>query len=230
MKHIVSFSGGKDSTAMLLLMLEKGMPVDEIVFCDTGKEFPQMYNHIAKVEEYIDRKITVIKPPKSFDYWMFEHVKTKGKNKGKRGYGWPLLKNCRWCTSRLKLDPFLRYIKHYDGVVEYHGIAFDETHRVKSIAGRDIRYPLIEWGMTEQDCLEYCYERGFNWSGLYKHFKRVSCWCCPFQSLADLKSLYKYYPYLWQELKRMDELAYNRFRADYTLEELEQRFENEAVL
>ena len=26
MKHIVSFSGGKDSTLMLLLMIEKGMP------------------------------------------------------------------------------------------------------------------------------------------------------------------------------------------------------------
>ena len=42
-KHIVSFSGGKDSTAMLLMMLEKKMQVDEIIFCDTGKEFPQMY-------------------------------------------------------------------------------------------------------------------------------------------------------------------------------------------
>ena len=41
MKHIVSFSGGKDSTAMLLMMLEKGMKVDYIVFVDTGKEFSQ---------------------------------------------------------------------------------------------------------------------------------------------------------------------------------------------
>ena len=34
--HVVSLSGGKDSTAMLLMMLEKGMPVDIIIFCDTG--------------------------------------------------------------------------------------------------------------------------------------------------------------------------------------------------
>ena len=53
MKHIVQFSGGKDSTAMLLMMLEKGMPVDEIIFCDTGKEFPAMYDHIEKVHTYI---------------------------------------------------------------------------------------------------------------------------------------------------------------------------------
>ncbi len=53
MEHIVQFSGGKDSTAMLLMMLEKDMPIDEIIFCDTGKEFPQMYEHIEKVQKYI---------------------------------------------------------------------------------------------------------------------------------------------------------------------------------
>ena len=47
-KHIVSFSGGKDSTAMLLKMIEKGMPIDEIIFCDTTAEFPEMYDHIKK--------------------------------------------------------------------------------------------------------------------------------------------------------------------------------------
>ena len=46
MKHIVQLSGGKDSTAMLLMMLERGMPVDEILFCDTGVEFPAMALHL----------------------------------------------------------------------------------------------------------------------------------------------------------------------------------------
>ena len=47
--HLVSFSGGKDSTAMLLGMLERDMKIDCILFCDTGLEFPAMYDHIAKV-------------------------------------------------------------------------------------------------------------------------------------------------------------------------------------
>lgn len=41
--YVVSFSGGKDSTAMLLRLLELGEPINEIIFCDTYKEFPQMY-------------------------------------------------------------------------------------------------------------------------------------------------------------------------------------------
>ena len=57
-KHIVSLSGGKDSTAMLLMMLEKNMQIDDIVFCDTGVEFPQMYRHLDKLQKHINKKIT----------------------------------------------------------------------------------------------------------------------------------------------------------------------------
>lgn len=58
------------------------MKVDDIVFCDTGKEFPEMYEHIDKVEKYIKRKITKLIPNENnrFDYLMFDHIKTKGKN------------------------------------------------------------------------------------------------------------------------------------------------------
>ena len=51
--HVVSLSGGKDSTAMLLMMLERRMPIDIILFCDTGLEFPTMYEHMKKLELHI---------------------------------------------------------------------------------------------------------------------------------------------------------------------------------
>ena len=43
--HAVSLSGGKDSTAMLLLMIERDMPIDLVLSADTGMEFPKMYEH-----------------------------------------------------------------------------------------------------------------------------------------------------------------------------------------
>jgi len=55
-KHIYMFSGGKDSTAMLLKAHELNMPIDRIICADIGAEFPQMYEHIKKVEKYINRK------------------------------------------------------------------------------------------------------------------------------------------------------------------------------
>lgn len=53
-KVLASFSGGKDSTAMVLRMIELGERLDKVVFCDTGMEFPAMYDHIAKVREYVE--------------------------------------------------------------------------------------------------------------------------------------------------------------------------------
>ena len=72
--HIVSLSGGKDSTAMLLRMLEEGWPVDLILFCDTGLEFDGMYHHIEKLEKYIGRPITRLKSEYSFEYLLLEHM------------------------------------------------------------------------------------------------------------------------------------------------------------
>ena len=72
--HAVSLSGGKDSTGLLLLMIERGMPIDAVLWADTGMEFPEMYGHIAKVDEHLFRKrglhITVLRSPKSFEYMI----------------------------------------------------------------------------------------------------------------------------------------------------------------
>ena len=68
--YVCSFSGGKDSTAMLLRLLEEGMPVDIVLFCDTGLEFPQLYRHVDKVEHDIGREITRVKAPHDFEYYF----------------------------------------------------------------------------------------------------------------------------------------------------------------
>lgn len=166
-KSIVSFSGGKDSTALLLMMLERGMRVDYILFCDTGMEFPQMYEHIEKVNSYIGEKygkmVTVLKPKNSFEYGLLHRLRKKGKRAGMRGYGWSSMRN-RWCTSMLKREPVQEFMKVHGfnraNTKLYIGIAADEPKRVK-----DDIYPLFEWGITEEQALKYCYKRGFDWGG-----------------------------------------------------------------
>lgn len=236
--HVVSFSGGKDSTAMLLRMLEEGMSVDLILYCETGLEFPEMGAHIRKVEEYIGRKITVIKSEKNFMYLATKKpivsrgtINVSGINPGDiiYGYGWPSAR-VRWCTSYLKTDVINRYLKNigenYD-VIQYVGIAADELKRVRA----DKRYPLIDWGMTEKDCLQYCYDRGLDFGGLYEIWDRVSCWCCPLQSLDDLKKLKNYKPDLWFKLKEINEAMSvtirPNFRYDVGLTDIDRRFKVE---
>ena len=230
MKHIVSFSGGKDSTVLLLMMLEKNMPVDEILFCDTGKEFPAMYNHIKKVENYIGRKITTIKAKKSFDYLISTETRKVNINKHK-GLGWAS-HNMRWCTGELKKEPLRLYLKKYkkNEIREYIGIAHDESIRAThNKEKRNLFYPLIDWKITEKMALQYCYSKGFNWDGLYEKFARVSCYCCPLQKLSELETIYLEYPKLWEDMRKIDKMSYRQFRADYSLSELEKKFEKKKL-
>ena len=240
--HIVSFSGGKDSTAMLLRLLESGMPVDMILFNDTGLEFEQLYDHINRVEQYItkytDVGVTRVLPEQPFEYYFFDvpihHRKQTKFNErlgtdSHNGFSWPGPK-MRWCTDRLKTRPrtqFLRdYRKEYN-IIEYVGIAADEEYRLRRKINKieNKRFPLVDWGMTEADCLQFCYDRGFNWGGLYEKFSRVSCWCCPLQPLGELRILYHDFPDKWAQLKKWDSETYGQFRIDYSVEDLEKRFD-----
>ena len=155
-KYVLSLSGGKDSTAMLLRLLEEKQPVDLILFCDTGLEFPQMYEHLARLQAYIDRPIIRLKAEHDFEYYFFDYT-PKRKNPAlsqHKGLSWPGPRG-RWCTGILKtrvINAYLKKLRENYTLIEYVGIAADETKRIK-----DKNYPLVEWGMTEQDCLSYCY-------------------------------------------------------------------------
>jgi 3'-phosphoadenosine 5'-phosphosulfate sulfotransferase (PAPS reductase)/FAD synthetase len=168
-----------------------------------------MYDHIEKVQKYIGGGITVLCAEKTFDYYMFDHEKTKGKHKGKHGYGWSNML-CRWCTAMLKQAPLKKHMESRE-YTSYIGIAYDEPKRHQNIPANVI-HPLYDWQVTEKMALQYCYERGFDWGGLYEHFDRVSCWCCPLKNNKELMQLYVHYPELWRELKDMDNRAYNKFK------------------
>ena len=232
--QIVSFSGGKDSTAMLLMMLEKNEPIHSIIFCDTGWEFPQMLDHIDRVEKYVGMEIIRVKPTEDFVYLLFDKkIKPRlEKNKGRLGYGWPSPMR-RWCTDR-KVKGIDRYIKTVSDPLVSIGMAYDEFSRLHSKSAQakkyQIRYPLVEYQVTEHEALEYCYQKGFDWDGLYTKFKRVSCFCCPMQGLQELRNLRKYYPELWSQMLEWDAKKPEHnpgFRGYKTVHDLENRFEYE---
>jgi len=207
---------------MLLMMIDRGMPIDYIVFVDTTKEFPQVYRHLDKLEKYIS-PLRITKFSFNYDYYFDKHVLIRGKHKGEIGYGFPAFKS-RWCTA-LKRDIIHKFYSSLgDNVIEYIGIAYDERKRIKDDS--KIRYPLVEWGVTEKMALEYCYSKGFYWEGLYEVIPRTSCYCCPFKSIKQLETIYRNFPDLWEKMRNMQKIAKNKFRIDYSIFDLEKRFED----
>lgn len=207
MNQIVSLSGGKDSTAMLHMMLEKGEPIHSVVFFDTGWEFPQMYDHLDLIEQKTGIEIIKLKPEKSFLYWMLEHpIKSKKTGKVHRiGYGWPWPKR-RWCT-RGKMNVLYKYARNINEPIYCVGFAYDERHRCKNNSSVAKRHPLIEYRINEKMALEYCKKLGYLWDGLYDIFDRVSCFCCPLsvdRELIKLKKLRHHFPDLWDKMLTWD--------------------------
>lgn len=199
-KVVVSFSGGKDSTWMLLEMIRRGEHIDSVAFFDTGWEFPQMYEHVEKIKTIVEGKgieFVTIRPEHSFDYYMFDKPIKNGHH---YGYSWCGYKGCRWGTT-YKTQSIDNYYKQLPNHIKCIGIAADEPQRVGKNGAENKRYPLVEWGITERECLQGCYAQGFDWGGLYEQLDRVSCKFCGLKNLKELRNIYCNMPDVWSELR-----------------------------
>lgn len=240
MKNIASVSFGKDSLAMS----DKGFDLfDEFVFYDTGKEFQSIYNLRDKFKDLCEEKgkvFTQLEPSMSFDYKMFDKpvCKRGTKEVHKHGYSW-CGGTCRWGTTD-KLTALERYCK---GQYEYVGIAVDEPIRLEKERKGNKIFPLAEWDMTERDCLEYCYSKGYDWRektdsiydvpeyiDLYSILDRVSCFCCRNKNLKELKAIYYYFTNsYWQRLKVIQSKLPEPMKKSGSIFELEERFKREII-
>lgn len=239
--HVASFSGGKDSTAMVLHMIERGDPLDEVMFCDTTMEFPGMLRHVQKVKQVIEAagiKFTELRAPHDFEYYLTEH-EVEGRKPGSQfygvpGYGWAGHKS-RWCTMKLKVGIMERHLRELQDdfeVIQYVGIAADEGYRMERKGNQDPshRHPLIDWGWTEADAMQYCRDKGYDWDFLYDIFDRVSCWCCPLKNYDELRRTRRHFPDLWEELLDLDSRQAKMFQHGYTVADFDRRFALEDAL
>ena len=239
MKYVASLSGGKDSVAMVLRLMEENRPLTHVVFYDTGMEFKAVYRILDKIKPHIEEygaEFSLLKPENDFLVDMLlRPVKPRACSNEKcphrrETFGWDWCgKSTRWRTSG-KTGAIQQYLNALnDDYTQYVGIAADEPRRIKYENNK--QYPLVEWGMTEADCLRYCYEKGYHWKEgdveLYSILDRVSCWCCANKNLKELRAMRHYLPYYWGLLKGLQSRIDRPFRGDATVFDLEKRFERE---
>ncbi|MDQ8203340.1 phosphoadenosine phosphosulfate reductase family protein [Pelagicoccus sp. SDUM812003] len=195
-RHVLNVSGGKDSSALALLMAGrvKGfeqfrMENMEYVFCDTQKELPETYQYLARLEAELGSKITYLNAKAGFDHW----------HKVFNGY-LPSPQN-RWCTKMLKLKPFEAHVGQ-DNVVSYVGLRADED-RVGYISKKPnikTRYPLKEAGFDYDGVIQILEDSGL---GLptYMNWGRTNSGCtfCFFQTPYEWVKLYETYPKYFEQ-------------------------------
>lgn len=203
--HILSLSGGKDSTALALFIKENMLHIHkriEYVFYDTGLDLKETYDYLNKIEVFLDKSVTYVKPEQSFD-----DIFDKG--------GMLPSPFARWCTVELKVKPSIKFLKDKiknegEGIINlYVGIRADEKYRkgveLKSIFEQTFVkpcYPLIENGITKQDVHDILVNSGIGYPDYYNWRDRNGCYLCFFQSPYDWIKLYENHPDLFQ--KAMD--------------------------
>lgn len=198
-RNIISFSGGKDSTA-LVLWARENLSEFETVFCDTGWEHPLTYAYIEYINTTVlDNKLITLKSSK---YTGFEDLAIKKKRA-------PSTK-ARFCTEELKIKPMQNYIhEKYNGKVKiYLGIRADESFSRSTMQERNfddtiygcyVNRPLLRW--TADDVFMYLEKFGVEPNPLYRMgMKRVGCMPCIMSNHGEMRSIIRQFPEIIEKL------------------------------
>jgi 3'-phosphoadenosine 5'-phosphosulfate sulfotransferase (PAPS reductase)/FAD synthetase len=215
-RHILSLSGGKDSTALAIYMRDRVENM-EYVFCDTEKELPETYEYLDKLEAYLNCPIVRLKNGgQGFDDLL------AARN------GFLPSSQMRWCTQYLKIEPFERYIAD-DIAFTYIGIRADENRQGYISTKQNIvpLYPFKEDGIDKQAVKRILEESGLGLPEYYKWRSRSGCYFCFYQQRQEWVGLLENHPDLFtlaQAYEKIDSQTGDRFTWTQreSLEELRQ--------
>lgn len=188
-RHIVNLSGGKDSTALAIFLRGK-IPQVEYLFCDTHKELPETYEYLDRLEAYLQRPIIRLNAQRGFDHWLDM-------------YGGMLPSaRVRWCTRKLKIEPFESYVGD-DMVWSYVGIRADEARSGYVSTKSNIHpvFPFKECGLGIADVERLLDESGLGLPSYYEWRQRSGCTFCFFQRSGEWVGLLERHPELFAEAK-----------------------------
>jgi len=185
-RHILSLSGGKDSTALALYMRDS-IPDMEFVFCDTGEELEETYKYLDSLEAKLGKMINRLNPQRPFTHYL--HI-YRGVLPDPR---------TRWCTRMLKIKPFERFVGK-DRVILYIGIRADEAHRKGYIIKKPnitACFPFVEDGIKCSDVFRILEDNHIGLPDYYRWRSRSGCYFCFFQQRREWVGLLEEHPALF---------------------------------
>ena len=189
----VAFSGGKDSTAMVVRMAELGERF-ACLFTPTGNELPELLIHLHAIIDRIDRPL--VEPENQTLLFWIDHYQALP--------SWRM----RWCTRRIKIEPCIAYLTNHPGSTLAVGLRADEETRVGLYGDyAQYRYPLQEWGWELDDVLEYLADKQIMVPA------RTDCALCYGQRLSEWYRLWRDYPAEFEKGVELERRIGHTFRS-----------------
>ena len=202
-KHVyvptVSFSGGKDSTVVSRIVRD-ALQDESVIhyFGDTTLEFPATYHYVQETF----RRENPIPPmlPSETDNDFFKLCNVFG----------PPSRLERWCCTIFKTSNLNTELQWLEGnSLTFLGIRhsesnerknYERTQRKSKIGSQINAMPIIEW--TDYDVWLYILYKKLAFNDAYRYgYKRVGCWCCPYNSDWSTMLTDIYYPELADKWK-----------------------------
>ena len=222
-RHVLGLSGGRDSAALAVHMRQTRPELDiDYFFTDTGKELPEVYEFLVKLEGFLGKPILRLNPDRDFDFWL------------KQYNNFLPSAQTRWCTRQLKLRPFEQWVKPWLNagatVFSYVAIRVDEEYREGYASKHErlvVKLPFKEAGIDKPGVLEILEGAGLGLPAYYEWRTRSGCTFCFFQQKIEWVRLRERHPDFFEEAKSYEKNALEHgspftWSRGESLEELEQ--------
>lgn len=201
--HVLGLSGGRDSAALAVYMRQHHADLDiEYFFTDTGKELPEVYEFLARLEGFLGKPILRLNPDRDFDFWLAQYNNFLPSPQ------------TRWCTRQLKLKPFEQWIRPEleagTQVTTYVAIRADEDYREgysSKHPNLTVNLPFREQGIDKPGVIEILTASGLGLPRYYSWRSRSGCTFCFFQQKIEWVRLMEQHPDAFEEAKRYEKTA-----------------------
>jgi 3'-phosphoadenosine 5'-phosphosulfate sulfotransferase (PAPS reductase)/FAD synthetase len=202
-RHVLGISGGKDSAALAVFVRQNHPELDvDYFFTDTGKELPEVYEFLGRLDGFLGKPIARLNPRRDFDFWLREY-----------NHFLPSAQT-RWCTRQLKLAPFEQWIKPMlaagDKVTTYVAIRSDEEYRegyTSKHVNLKVKLPFRDAGIDKRAVLDILDSSGVGIPKYYDWRSRSGCTFCFFQQKIEWVRLKERHPEAFEEAKQYEKNA-----------------------
>ncbi len=236
MLYFQSWSGGKDSTASIILEHIHGLPRSKIIMSEVM--FDKKRNISGELPEHMEWVYNTAIPMfqswgygveilhSDYDYLdLFYHIIRNSKKPYRNGkYNGFLIGGKCMANNYIKVGALKKFFKKINqDHIKYVGKAVDEPKRLERLQGTNKVSLLEKYGYTEQMAYDLCKEYGLL-SPIYNFSKRGGCWFCPSATIKEYTHIKSEYPELWEELRQLsftDNLISQVFRYNKTFAEVD---------